>query len=105
MKRLFAMNPDTGTFHYVDYDELTDTFTVIEESDCTALLENNQRLYNDAPRRWGEGAVYASLDPVLREKLKREGIIRTHTDGDPEPYRRWVNDSDNRKWRTRPGKL
>lgn len=102
-KRLFAMDPATGTMHYVDYDELTDTFTVVEEADVSALLDNNQRLYNDAPARWGEGAVHTSLHPVMREKLKREGIIRP--DGDPEPYRRWCNDVDNRKWRTRPGKI
>jgi hypothetical protein len=104
-KRLRAFDPDTGVFHWVDYDELTDTFTVIEEADVTALLESNQRLYNDAPARWGEGAVTSSIHPVMREKLKREGIIRTHTDGDPEPFRRWQNDPDNRKWRTRPGKV
>jgi hypothetical protein len=104
-KRVLGMDPETGIMRYMDYDELTDTFTVCEVADVTALLENNQRLYNDAPARWGEGAVYASLHPVMREKLKYQGIIRTHTDGDPEPYRRWCNDVDNRKWRTRPGKV
>jgi hypothetical protein len=104
-KRLFAMNRETGVFHWIDYDELTDTVTVIEEADVTALLENNKRLYNDAPREWKEGAVHTSMSPVMRSKLMREGIIRTHTDNDPEPYRRWVNDSDNRAWRVRPGKV
>jgi|SRR5580765_7225173 len=102
-KRCFGMDPLTGTMHFMDYDELTDTYTLIDEADVTALLENNQRLYNDAPRRWGEGAVHTSLHPVMREKLKHQGIIRP--DGDPEPYRRFVNDPDNRKWRTRPGKV
>jgi hypothetical protein len=102
-KRVFGYDPLTGTTHAMDYDELTDTYTVIEEADVSALLENNRRLYNDAPARWGEGAVHTSLHPVMREKLKREGIIRA--DGDPELYRRWVNDPDNRKWRTRPGRI
>jgi len=105
MARVFGVDAETGVVNLVDYDELTDTYTVIEVVDATALLENNKRLYNEAPARFGDGAVYASLDPVMRSKLMREGIIRTHTDKDPEPFRRWINDPDNRGWRVRPGKV
>jgi hypothetical protein len=104
-KRALGMDPDTGVMSWMDYDESTGAWTVGETADVTAFLENNKRLYNDAPARWGEGAVHTSLHPLMRTKLMHEGIIRTHIDNDPEPYRRWVNDSDNRKWRIRPGKV
>jgi hypothetical protein len=99
-KRLFAVDPLTGTASYVDYDEATDTFTLVDEVDPTELIEWNKRLYNEAPDRWGEGAVAAKLPPLLEYKLRREGIW-----DDPKAKARWLNDPDNRAWRIRPGRL
>jgi|SRR5215471_8420990 len=102
-KRLFAMDPQTGTMHYVDYNEADDTFTVVEEADVTELLEWNRRLYNEAPDGWKEGASVARLHPLMRLRLERQGIIRA--DGDDTPYKRWLNDPDNRGWRIKPGRV
>ena len=58
--------------------------------DATALIERNKKLYNEAPERWGDGAV-AKMPMVLREKLKREGIC-----DDRKPSAEWLNDPEQR---------
>jgi hypothetical protein len=42
----------------------------------------------------------ATLPLVLWMKLKQDGIL-----DDPRALRRWLNDPDNRAFRTRPGRL
>ena len=103
MRRIFAIDPLTGTYHYVVYNEADDSFTIVEEADVTQLLEWNKRLYNEAPERWKDGASAARLHAVVRAKLEREGIIRR--DGDDTLYKRWLNDPSNRGWRIRPGRI
>lgn len=99
-KRLFAVDPMTGTASYVDYDELTDSFTLVDEVDPTELIEWNKRFYNEAPDRWGNGATVARLPALLRHQLKQAGIL-----DDPKAYAKWLNDPDNRAWRIRPGRV
>jgi hypothetical protein len=99
-KRLIAVDPLTGTASYVDYNEADDSYTLVDEVDVTQLIERNKRLYNDAPARFGELADISSIPMLLRHKLIREGIWN-----DPKARRKWLNDSDNRAWRTRPGRL
>jgi hypothetical protein len=102
-RRVICVNPATGVTSYFEFDDAADAMHFTEEQDVTALLEWNRKLYNEAPDRWGDGAVHTSMPVVLREKLKREGIIRA--DGDDTLYKRWVNDPDNRGWRRRPGRV
>ena len=98
-KRLFAVDPLTGTAHYVDYDEVEDSFTIISEVDPAELIEFNKLLYNE-PGPWGDGAVVARYPELVRQQLKRDGIL-----DDPKAYARWLNDPDNRAWRIRPGRV
>lgn len=103
MRRLLSVDPMTATSTYVDYDENDDTMRIIEEVDVDRLIEMNRAMYNEAPDGWGDGRVHTRIPMVLREKLKREGVIRD--DGDDTLWKRWVNDPDNRHWRLRPGRI
>jgi hypothetical protein len=103
MRRVICLNPLTGVTSYFEFDDAEDAMRFTEEQDVTALYERNKKLYNEAPTGWGDGAVHTSLPMVLREKLKRQGIIRE--DGDTTLWKRWVNDPDNRGWRIRPGRI
>lgn len=103
MRRLLSVDPMTATRTYVDYDENEDALRIIEEVDVDRLLELNRAMFNEAPSNWGDGASVARMPMVLREKLKREGIIRA--DGDTTLWKRWLNDPDNRGWRIRPGRI
>ena len=48
-KRCFAIDPLTGTMSYVDYDEATDTFTLVDEIDPTNLIEWNKNPITKRP--------------------------------------------------------
>lgn len=71
--------------------------TVVEE-----LVENNIAEFNDSEgKRWGDGKVVASIDlPTYFNK-----IVPAKQNGDDAYIRRWLNDSDNRKYRTFKGTI
>jgi len=100
MRRVLAFDPATGCMQYVDYDENTDTFRVVDEIEAQPLIDLNKKFFNEAPDRWGDGQTVGRVPLVLWNKLKREGII-----DDEQALRRWLNDPDNRGFRTRPGRV
>ena len=55
MKRKLDYSPVTGITTYVDYDHATKVSTVIEEQDCTQILENNKTLIADNHDRTKDG--------------------------------------------------
>ena len=98
MRRVVAFDPATGSLAYVDYDESTDTFRYVQEIEAEPLLDYNRQLYNEAPDHWGDGAVAARMPLELYFDLKRQGIM-----DDERALKRWLNDLDNQKFRTRRG--
>jgi hypothetical protein len=100
-KRLLGIDPVTGSTQFVDYDEATDTFRVVDEIEAQPLIDLNRKFYNEAPRRFEpDGAVVARVPMVLWAKLQREGSLY-----DEKWMARWLNDSDNLGFRTRPGRV
>jgi hypothetical protein len=100
-KRLLGIDPVTGSTQFVDYDEATDTFRVVDEIEAQPLIDLNRKFYNEAPRRFEkDGAVVARLPMVLVMKLMREGSYY-----DTKWLARYLNDSDNRGLRVRPGHI
>jgi hypothetical protein len=101
MKFLLDTDPLTGTEHYVDYDETDDVFRFIQHQDVDPLTDWNRKLYNEPKGRFGETLTrIASLPMPLYMQLKAEGII-----DDPVRLKRWLNDPDNRFFRTHPGSM
>jgi hypothetical protein len=77
-----------------------DELVVATEQDVTDLVEENKRLYNDAPSRHGELDRVASIPITLYFDLKKKGIM-----DDEKKLRDWLNDNENRFFRTRPGRV
>ena len=86
MKRKLDYSPVTGITTYVDYDSQTDVSTVIEEQDCTAIIENNKKIANSDHAHKGikngwlhlgsipanlvqQVAIDTGLDPYSREGI------------------------------------
>lgn len=72
--------------------------------DSTAIVEANHALYThfDERSNWkgdGEHRV-ASIPLSIFFKLKADGIV-----DDPVRFKRWLNDSENQAFRTRPGRV
>jgi hypothetical protein len=101
-KRLFDIDPLTGAKRYFSYDDDTGQCTLQTTRDVSDLIELNKLRYNSVSEsaRWGDGQVVASIPLELLAELQRSGIAN-----DQEKMRAWLNDSDNRYFRIRPGKV
>lgn len=96
LKKLLSYDPVLGitrTFH-ADGDD----FVIQTTQETEDIVEANKRAFNDAPDRWGEFTRVASIPMSVYFDLKKKGIA-----DDDAAMRRWLNDSENRFFRTRPG--
>lgn len=100
MKKLLDTDPITGIRHVFHYDEVTDEATITAEQDVSNVIELNKQEYNDAPDRFGEWSKVATLPMVVYYDLKKKGIL-----DDQVALKRWLNDPENRFFRTRPGTI
>lgn len=98
MRKTLDFDPVTGISHVFNYDEVTDEATITAEQDVSAVIEQNKRAYNDAPDRHGEWSRVAQIPMVVYMDLKKQGIL-----DDQAAMKKWLNDPDNRFFRTRPG--
>lgn len=97
-KRIFDTDPLTGItryWHVKDNGEF-----VIETEQKIAVDDANTRARNATDKRtkWGDMSRVASIPLSVYYELKRRGITN-----DPKAMKRWLNDPDNRAFRTREG--
>jgi len=104
--RLFSHDPLTGVRKYFRYHEgereSEDTFSIETVYDVEPILEANKRDFNSLTSidRWGDGRHIARIPMPLWQRLRSEGVAQ-----DEAAFKRWLNDSDNRYFRTSPGKV
>jgi len=99
-KRFFDADSATGItryWHVKDNGEY-----VIETEQRLDVDESNTRQRNMTDKRtaWGDVNKVASIPLSVYYRLKREGIA-----DDPAALKKWLNNSDNRVFRTREGTL
>lgn len=97
-KRLVSHDPLTGAATYM-HDDGSDVI-IQNTQDVSKLLEANKAEYNqiDEKARWGEWSRVASIDLTTWLDLKKKGIM-----DDPARLKSWLNNPENRYYRTRPG--
>lgn len=84
---------------------------IIEDvQDCTAILEKNKREYNsfDENARWSDEPFrnkIASIPLTVIDSLNKKGILKGFRVLDQKAFKAWLNDSDNRFFRTRTGRV
>lgn len=100
--RLFSHDPTFGVTKYWHYDESSDTSTIETYQDVEGLLERNNALRNSQTSldRWGDGKIVASIPMTEYAQLLIDNKIK-----DQAYMRKWLNHSDNRKHRTRLGRV
>jgi hypothetical protein len=106
-KRHFDTDELTGAVETFYFDHTNDTFFINREEDIEPLLEMNKALQNETPSDWkGEMHRVASIPAVLLPELEKKGIM---TAGgrilDTKALRKWLNDPENKYFRTRPGRV
>ena len=97
-KRIFDTDPLTGITRYWHLKENGEY--VIETVQKLDVDESNTRARNATDKRtkWGEMARVASIPLSVYYDLKRQGIV-----DDQKAFKKWLNDPDNRVFRTREG--
>lgn len=100
MKKVLDHDPVTGISHVFYYDDETDEATITAEQQLAPIIDENKELYNDAPTRFGDTARVAQIPMVVYWDLQKRGILN-----DQVALKKWLNDPDNRFFRTRPGNV
>ena len=80
-----------------------------QKQDITHLVESNKAEYNsyDTKAKWGDtlNNKVASIPLTVFQDLEKQGITRGFTVIDMPRFKQWLNDPNNRVFRTRPGRI
>ena len=87
----------------------TDSGYVIETTqDVTDIIERNKQEYNNSSTKWGEDVFdnkIASIPMTVVDDLNKKGIMRGFHVLDQKKFFAWLNDPDNRFFRTKQGRI
>lgn len=102
MRQISFKDGKESNFHDVDGGYVIET-----KQDITGIIEGNKAQFNaiDEKAKWGEWTKVASLPNVVIDELNKQGIMRGHAVLDEKRFRIFLNDPDNRFFRTRPGQV
>jgi hypothetical protein len=100
---LFDYDPATGRTVWQMFDGEKAVFRV--DTPVAASIEENRRALNDASSGWA--GDYHRVASVPMQLLYEEslGLNKAIMQGDEKYLSRWLNDSDNRAWRTKGGRV
>jgi hypothetical protein len=99
----FESVPEFGITRLWHYDESTDKAVIEDIQDHAGIVEANKASFNsvDERARYKDGLTkVASIPLVVLQDLKVKGILDDQT-----AFKKWLDDPENRYFRTRPGKL
>ena len=101
--RVLPGNPAFGIRREFYEDPMTGLVTVKTTQDVTAAVEESKALYNrhDEHSNW-KGDIHLVAQVPLSVRFDP---ARAHIFNDKRRYLKWLDDSDQRAFRTRPGKL
>ena len=78
--------------------------------DVSGIVESNKKQFNayDERSRWSDellGNKIASIPLTVIDELNKQGIMRGFHVLDQPRFKSWLNNPDNRAFRTRPGRI
>ena len=101
---LLSADPVTRVSRKMYYAEHDDTAVVVSEQDSTDIEDANRALFNSFRGAWERhaeyGDLYARIPLVVWGDLISKGIAY-----DDDRFAAWLDDQDNKAWRTRPGRI
>lgn len=101
--RFFDHDPLTGITEYYHYDADTGGFAIEARQEITELVEINKFLTNETTgARHKDMSLIASYPMTVYLDLKQRGILPHQ---DEKAYTKWLNDPDNKVFRTRGGRF
>lgn len=102
MRHISFKDGKQSNFHDVDGN-----YFIENKQNISGILESNKAQFNaiDERAKWGEWTKIASLPNVVIDDLNKQGIMRGFAVLDEKRFRIFLNDPDNRFFRTRPGQV
>jgi|TARA_R110000824_G_scaffold133216_1_gene295892 hypothetical protein len=110
MRRVLDSDPATGITQWFHFDESTGDLGLETQQDVTSIVEHNKALFNqvDERARWsnplrpsGGQTLLATVPTSIHHELMKI----TNNGKDQKALNKWLNDPDNRVFRTRPGRI
>ena len=100
MKALLDFDRVSGMHTRYEFDASADEIRITPAQYLAGLLEANKAEFNGDHRRNGDGLgrKIASIPLITYFELRKAGVTR-----DRKAFARWLNDPDNRMFRTAPG--
>lgn len=104
-KRSLGINPLDGSKRTFYFDDATDQITIKQSVDLQDHIDLTKEAFKEARSDWkGDFHHVAAIPLILLPELEKKGIM---TAGgrilDKAKLKAWLNDPDNRAFRTRPG--
>jgi hypothetical protein len=106
MKKLLSADVATGMVQTA-YADGEGGLVIETAQDISDLIEQNKALYaqTDERTRWGEWTRIGSIPNSVIQDLNKQGILRGFHVVDQKKFKAWLNDPENRYFRTRPGRI
>lgn len=107
MTRVLEKIPELGITRLFHYDEATEEATIETVQDVEGIVEATKDEFKEFDERanWkGEWHRVASIPISLYHDLIAKGVIELN-DPNKTKLKAWLNDPDNRFFRTRPGRI
>jgi hypothetical protein len=104
MKRVLDYDSATGITQWYHFDEATGDVGLETQQDVTAVIEGTKGAFNPVDERapWkGDVLKVASIPMTIYHELAKI----SNNFKDQRVIRKWLNDKDNRVFRTRPGRV
>lgn len=102
MARVLEFDPVLAIKRLFHFDHTTDETVIENKQDVTQIIELNKASYaaHDERTPYGDMSRVASIPMNVYMDLVAKGIAQ-----DEAAFKRWLDDADQRAFRTRPGKL
>lgn len=92
-----------------DFKDDGENLIVTQKQDITDIIESNKADYNatDSKASWGDtlNNRVARIPLTVFQDLEKQGITRGFTVIDMKRFKDWLNNPDNRVFRTRAGRI
>lgn len=103
MARPFGYDPALRLNRSFHYDKVDDSFVIATEQDVTDIVESNKAEFNLFDERSGWKGEWHKVASIPLSVLFEPGMAEIVNDD--RAFRRWLNDRDHSKYRTRPGRV
>lgn len=105
-KRLLDHDPLAGITEYYHFDPADNSWGIETVQDVTAIVEANKARQNADTGAWGELTMFASTPMTVTMDLINKGILDAGFRViDRRRYAQWMNDPENRHFRTKMGRI